>query len=112
MIEIKQVVKRNHQKKINKKINKKEIRHQKSTKKKAAPKKSTKKKAAPKKSTKKKAAPKKSTKKKPAAPKKKDLRKMSKAEIKTYLNSLNRYAKDISNYDLFMMGLGPNWWHY
>ena len=54
---------------------------------------------------------KKSTKKK-AAPKKKDLRKMSKAEVKKYLNSLKRYTKDVSNYDLFMMGLGPNWWHY
>ena len=37
---------------------------------------------------------------------------MSKAQIKKYLNSLNRYTKDVSNYDLFMMGLGPNWWHY
>ena len=37
---------------------------------------------------------------------------MNNSEIKKYLNSLNRYVKDISNYDLFMMGLGPSWWHY
>ena len=36
---------------------------------------------------------------------------MSNAQAKKYLISLSRYQKDISNYDLFMMGLGPNSWY-